>query len=107
VSSLPFRRALALPASLAIKEAEFKDLDRNIYSDPVIHPGNTWSPLFVRRNGKAAALDRIVRLSWKSAKRLEDEEGPVLRRNFPSAHAAVLLEFECPPEPGLKGEAKK
>lgn len=107
MSSLPFRRALALPTSLAIKEAGFKDLDRNIYLDPVIHPGTTWSPLFVRRNGKAAALDRIDRLDLKSAKKLEDEEVPVLRRNFLSAHAAVLLEFEWVSEPGLKGEAKK
>ena len=85
-------------------------------------PGNTWSPLFVKRKGKIAAMDRIDRLYLKPAGKLprlkavkarvfpevlEDEEIPTLKRKFPSDHKAVLIEFEWVTEPGLKGESNK
>lgn len=115
---LPYRRALPLPVSLKMKEAGFVDTYRQVHPDPVKNPGNTWSPLFVKRNGKAAAMDRIDRLylkgPWLKAVRatvfpekLEDVKIPTLKRKHPSDHAAVLIEFEWVTAPGLKGEAKK
>jgi exonuclease III len=108
-NAFKFRRELTLPVSKTVTDAGFEDTFRMIYPDPVKHPGNTWSPLFRKKNGNPQPMDRIDRLYYKpNAKKpmlkpvrakvypeeLEDNAIPVRERKFPSDHAAVLIEFQ-------------
>ncbi|MEE2896185.1 MAG: endonuclease/exonuclease/phosphatase family protein [Planctomycetota bacterium] len=105
------RRNLDLPVSLAMYEAGFVDVFREVHPDPIQRPGITWSPMFREKaDGTVQAFDRIDRLylrnpsegAWSlvpiAAKTLpegwEDDRIPVRERVFPSDHGAVVLELE-------------
>ena len=106
----PYRRHMPeLPVSRLMERAGFSDAYRVIHPDPVKYPGDTWSPLFRERDGKALPMDRIDRLYCKSNRQtsrlrpiratvypevLEKNEVPTLERQFPSDHAALLIEFQ-------------
>ena len=109
------RRALPLPVSLAMASAGFTDTFRELYPNPVQHPGITWSPMF-RFKGEGEeqedqCFDRIDRLYLKnpaspkdgltlsptSARVLplvwEDENMATIDREFPSDHGAVVIDL--------------
>lgn len=104
------RRALELPVSIAMHKTGFTDTFRTIHPNPIEHPGNTWSPLFrVDKENKPLPMDRIDRLYYKPNEQapalkparatvypelLEDNDIPTLKRNFPSDHSALLIEFK-------------
>lgn len=98
------RRAISYPVSKGMEKNGFADIYRILYPDPVMHPGNTWSPLKVER-----PQDRIDRLYYRSNREgpglkpvrstlfpeiLEDKAIPVQQRKFPSDHAALLFELK-------------
>jgi endonuclease/exonuclease/phosphatase family metal-dependent hydrolase len=110
------RRALPLPVSKAMETAGFTDTFRELYPNPVQHPGITWSPMF-RFKGEGEdqvdqCFDRIDRLYLKnpasskdgltltptSAHVLplvwEDENMATIDREFPSDHGAVVIDLE-------------
>ncbi len=107
------RRALDLPVSRAVVDRGFTDVFRAVHPNPVQRPGITWSPLFrVAGDGGDQGFERIDRLylrnpgaaaeGWRLAPRTaevlprvwEDDALPLDERQFPSDHAAVLLELE-------------
>jgi len=113
------RRALPLPVSLAMSSAGFTDTFRLLHPNPVQHPGFTWSPMF-RFKGEGEGqvdqcFDRIDRLYLKnpatpkdgltlqptSAHVLplvwEDENMATVDREFPSDHAAVVIDLVWTP----------
>ena len=110
------RRALPLPVSLAMSSAGFTDTFRMLYPNPVQHPGITWSPMF-RFKGEGEeqvdqCFDRIDRLYLKNPLPhgthwelrpvsghvlptvWEDESIPVVDREFPSDHGALVIDLE-------------
>lgn len=107
------RRELDLPVSRAVETRGFTDVFRAVHPNPVQRPGITWSPLFrVAGDGSDQGFERIDRLylknpevpvgGWRLVPRdaqvlprvWEDDALPVAERQFPSDHAAVLLELE-------------
>jgi len=107
------RRALDLPVSRAVAARGFSDVYRAVHPNPVQRPGITWSPLFrVAGDGGDQGFERIDRLylrnpeapagGWRLVPRAgevlprvwEDDALPLDERQFPSDHAAVLLELE-------------
>lgn len=108
--AFPFRRALPLPVSLAMRDSGFTDLFRVTYPDPVKVPANTWSPLYrADENGLALPIDRIDRLYAKNPEKgwtlvpvaarllpdpLEDNNIPDSDRQFPSDHSAVVFDLK-------------
>ena len=110
------RRALPLPVSLKMSSAGFTDTFRMLHPNPVQHPGITWSPMF-RFKGEGEeqvdqCFDRIDRLYLKNPLPhgthwelrpvsghvlptvWEDESIPVVDREFPSDHGAVVIDLE-------------
>ena len=110
------RRALQLPVSTAMQTAGFTDTFRELYPNPVQHPGITWSPMF-RTKGEGAekedqCFDRIDRLYMKNPSSpkgdwvlrpmaahvlpivWEDDSIPVVDRQFPSDHGALVIDLE-------------
>ena len=110
------RRALPLPVSLAMSSAGFTDTFRMLHPSPVQHPGITWSPMF-RFKGEGEeqvdqCFDRIDRLYLKNPLPhgthwelrpvsghvlptvWEDESIPVVDREFPSDHGALVIDLE-------------
>lgn len=104
-----YRRALPLPVSLRVHEMGFSDTFRAIHPDPVAVPGNTWSPLVrIAKDGREEPQDRIDYLhtknpadgrtlkplrAWILPEVLEDNDIPLSRREFPSDHCALVVEF--------------
>jgi len=110
------RRAIQLPVSLAMETAGFTDTYRDIYPNPVQHPGITWSPMVREKveNGEVIeqCFDRIDRLYLKNPEQptdgwtltpvladvypriWEDNDIPTRNRRFPSDHCAVLIELQ-------------
>lgn len=107
--AFPHRRALPLPVSTFIHENGFQDAFRAVHPDPVLMPGNTWSPLFEKReSGEPDPPERIDRLYVKNP-----NGGPTLKpvhahtlpedwadarfpretSPFPSDHAAVVIDL--------------
>ena len=107
--AFPHRRALPLPVSLLVHENGFTDTFRTVHPDPVAMPGDTWSPLFEKREtGEPDPPERIDRLYLKNP-----DQGPKLRAvsahtlpedwadarfpretsPFPSDHAAVVVDL--------------
>jgi len=64
------RRALPLPVSMAMQSAGFTDTFRELYPNPVQHPGITWSPMSrFKSEGDAQieqGFERIDRLYMKN-----------------------------------------
>lgn len=101
---------VAWPASTAVENAGMLDSFRVVNPDPVLHPSNTWSPLFL-----GDAQDRIDFVYYKGASLLPVEsqmfhtpievtvgsEGSAnsqTRNNtWPSDHGAVLTVFQMKP----------
>ena len=104
------RRELALPIGRLMEAANFVDAYRFAHPDPVVAPGNTWSPRDeLRENGKPDPPERIDRLYVKNAigrpglavvgsqvlpENPDDARGLKKEVIFPSDHAALLIEFE-------------
>jgi exonuclease III len=104
-----FRRALALPVSLAMAEAGFVDAFRAVRPSPVRDPGFTWSPLDLGTPEKPETTDRIDRLYMRpspdggvSLRPIEAFTLPIAdeppdrslaERAFPSDHAALIVDF--------------
>ena len=109
------RRALTLPVSTAMQAAGFTDTFRMLYPNPVQRPGITWSPMF-RSKGEGDSkveqgFDRIDRLYLKNPESpegdwglrpvsghvlpivWEDDSIPVVDRQFPSDHGAVVIDL--------------
>jgi exonuclease III len=109
------RKALPLPVSTAMQSAGFTDTFRELYPNPVQHPGITWSPMF-RTKGEGAeqedqCFDRIDRLYLKNPLQQgnrwelhpvtghvlpiiwEDETMPTVDREFPSDHGALIIDL--------------
>jgi endonuclease/exonuclease/phosphatase family metal-dependent hydrolase len=112
------RRVLSLPVSVAMQRAGFTDTFRDLYPNPVQRPGITWSPMF-RTKGEGDAqveqgFERIDRLYLKNPVSpqvpeggwvlrpvsghvlpivWEDDSIPVVDRQFPSDHGAVVIEL--------------
>ena len=123
------RRALPLPVSTAMQSAGFTDTFRALYPNPVQHPGITWSPMF-RTKGEGAekedqCFDRIDRLYMKNPSSSkgdwvlrpltahvlplvwEDDSIPVVDRQFPSDHGAVVNDLEWSKASGKPPSASK
>jgi endonuclease/exonuclease/phosphatase family metal-dependent hydrolase len=95
------------PTSDAVIKAGFTDTYRYIHPDPVLSPGNTWSPVFKATEPQ----DRIDRIYWQGALlkptasrtfttevettvgREGSSTAPVLNNTWPSDHAAVITEL--------------
>jgi alkaline phosphatase D len=107
----PQRRALPLPVSRLMQGAGFADTFRAVHPDPVVVPGNTWTPLWTTdpESGRADPPERIDRLYVRNPlgrAGLHPLRATVLPENpadarlpresspFPSDHAATLIEFE-------------
>jgi len=103
---LPF--PVRWPVSLAMEAAGFRDSYREVYPDPVTHPGFTWTPGypapfvyewdvfdridFVWAAGAAAALDsRIVGEDHANA--------DIVVRPYPTDHRGVVSTFAVLPAP--------
>lgn len=111
--AFPHRRALPLPVSKLIHEKGFQDMFRAVHPDPVAMPGNTWSPLFEKREtGEPDPPERIDRLYLKNPAKgpklhpvraytlpedWADARFPRETSPFPSDHAAVVIELEWKP----------
>lgn len=111
------RRALPLPVSLAMHGAGFGDSFRDVYPNPVQHPGITWSPMFRGDEDREQGFERIDRVYLRDSRsdsapwRLvptaatvypevwEDDEIPTAQRDFPSDHGAVLIEYQWESRP--------
>lgn len=101
-------RVLLLPCSLAMENEGFVDAYRRIYPDARKHAGHTWSPLQKKsESGKPEAQGRIDRIYLRNGvlhptsarifPEVEEEESiPQAKRQFPSDHAALLIEWEWP-----------
>ena len=110
------RRAMNLPVSSAMSKAGFTDAFRMIYPNPVQHPGITWSPMYRTKgegeNQVEQGFERIDRLYLKNPSQLksgwtlqpvaghvlptiwEDESIPVIERDFPSDHGALIMDLK-------------
>ena len=95
------------PTSDAVHKAGFSDSYRAIHPDPVLQPGNTWSPVFKGTEPQ----DRIDRIYWQGAAlkpraastfttavetTLGREGSPiaaVANNSWPSDHAAVISDM--------------
>ncbi|MCH2140183.1 MAG: endonuclease/exonuclease/phosphatase family protein [Phycisphaerales bacterium] len=110
------RRALPLPVSRGMQEANFADAYRVIHPHPVQQPGITWSPMDRSKgdDGTVAeqCFERIDRLYLKepvnaqdgwslvpvAAEVLpliwEDASIPNAKREFPSDHGAVVIDLK-------------
>lgn len=93
--------------SAAVLSAGFTDTYRYIHADPVLSPGNTWSPVFKGTEPQ----DRIDRIYWQGAAlkpiaartfttavettlgREGSSTAPVANNSWPSDHAAVITEM--------------
>ncbi|MBC23127.1 MAG: hypothetical protein CMJ32_04330 [Phycisphaerae bacterium] len=105
------RRALPLPVSIQMHEAGFSDAYRTVHPNPVQRPGITWSPMYRTSGGKDQGFERIDRVYLKNPggdanrwrldpirafvlpQEWEDETIPILKRDFPSDHGAVVVDF--------------
>jgi len=110
------RRVLPLPVSTAMQSAGFTDTFRELYPNPVQHPGITWSPMFrIKGEGDEQVeqgFERIDRLYLKNPSQhgthwelrpvaghvlpliWEDESIPIVDREFPSDHGALVVDLE-------------
>lgn len=103
-----YRRPLPLPVSLAVAEAGLVDAFRSVHPDPTRRPGNTWTPLergTVESPTPADRIDRLYVSDPASGPRLvpfaahvlplelEPMGVPAAKREFPSDHAAVIVDL--------------
>jgi endonuclease/exonuclease/phosphatase family metal-dependent hydrolase len=110
------RRALPLPVSLLMQSAGLTDTFREIYPNPVQHPGITWSPWNRAKGddgtGAVQNFERIDRLYLKNPIKptggwtlrpvaghvvpvvWEDNSIPLNMRAFPSDHGGVVIDLE-------------
>ena len=98
-----WRRNLPLPVSTMMQENGFLDTFRAVHPNPVSDPANTWSPLY--RSDVMNRIDRLYSLAPNDGPKLvpvkaftlpypyEDERIPQAKREFPSDHAAVVIDF--------------
>jgi endonuclease/exonuclease/phosphatase family metal-dependent hydrolase len=121
------RRDLPLPVSMAMHNAGFMDTFRAIYSNPVQHPGITWSPMYRGADpsepGTPQSFERIDRLYLKNPAdgssrwtlrplaghvlplTWEDDSIPIKERTFPSDHGALVMDLTwVPPDPATPSE---
>lgn len=103
---------LAWPVSIAISEAGFRDAWREVYPDPVAHPGITWwaarPPLALYAPGENDARDRIDMI-WFAGPAAPlhslllgkegEEEVAIGFDPWPSDHRAVASQFAVDPAP--------
>ena len=110
------RRVLPLPVSMAMQSAGFTDTFRELSPNPVQRPGITWSPMY-RTKGEGdeqveQGFERIDRLYLKNPSSpqnnwilrssaghvlpivWEDDSIPVVDRQFPSDHGALVIDLE-------------
>ena len=99
------RRALPLPSSLEMESTGFTDSFRAVHPDPLTVQGNTWSPmyqdtppnridrLYVKNPASGFALIPVAATVFPEEDEYEDNSIPIDQREFPSDHAAVLVEF--------------
>ncbi|MBT4069606.1 MAG: hypothetical protein HOB42_07330 [Candidatus Marinimicrobia bacterium] len=110
-----YRRNLPLPVSMAMHEVGFTDTFREVYPNPIQHPGITWSPMYrgaiTGETGTPQSFDRIDRLYLKNSTQKgngwslrpvagfvlpliwEDNSIPVKDRTFPSDHGALVMDL--------------
>ncbi len=84
------------PVSKAMADAGFRDSYREVFPDPLTHPGHTWTPRF-----SESWQDRIDYLYFQGALELRGAEHREQHpEGWPSDHGAMVAEFELPPAAG-------
>lgn len=106
------RRELALPVSIALGQSGLQDLFRAAHPCPIAAPGITWSPLYRGTPEQPGTADRIDRAYLRNPGEgpglsavgaftlplvLEDASIPQAQREFPSDHAAVVIDLRWDP----------
>ena len=63
-ASTHFDRVVDWPATHFVQDAGFVDSFRTVHPDPAAVPGNTWSPLYPRRDGATGVIEPQDRIDF-------------------------------------------
>ena len=105
-STEPYRVEVTWPVSVALEEAGFRDTYREVFPDPVAHPGYTWSPGYphpvLDENEVHDRIDFVYAAgpSTTLASQIVGEKGPltdIVVVPWPSDHRAVVSTFLVTP----------